>query len=98
MIDLTFQTETKQISIFGCYRPRSLGSEFLDALSESVLARRSKVDDVLVVGDLNYDLHSSSLNELHDVCECIALHNTVSSGTRLNHASRIFTLLDVILS
>ena len=95
LIDLTLQIGSKQVSVLACYRPPSLESDFLEYLSE---ARRSQVDDVLVVGDLNYDLLSQTPTELHDVCECIGLHNTISSGTRFNPVSRVSTLLDVILT
>lgn len=98
-IELSLSIDNKKVFLIACYRPPSCDSEsFLDYLTDKVRANKPRFDEVIVVGDLNFDMLSEPQNELHDVCENLGLNNTVKKGTRLNERSSSSILLDVILS
>ena len=98
-IELSLSIDDKKIFLIACYRPPSCEADsFLDYLTDKVSINKSKFDEVIVAGDLNFDMLSESQNELHDVCDNLGLSNTVKKGTRFNDKSSSSTLLDVILS
>ena len=53
-------------------------------------------DDIIIAGDLNYDMQLSS-TPLHGFCGTFGLTNVIEKPTRLNPITLTMTLLDVIL-
>jgi hypothetical protein len=95
---LILSNQTK-IGLIGSYRPESIDSTvFFSALEEKTLSLIDEVDNIIIAGDLNYDLLKSQQNKLVDFNKSMGFGNTIATGTRLNKTTGYFSLLDVILT
>ena len=54
------------------------------------------VDDIIIAGDLNYDM-SLKQTPINDFCDSLGFKNVIKKPTRLNRIRLALTLLDVIL-
>ena len=101
LVSIKLKSHDKQIGLIACYRPPHASNEdsfFIELESKFDLLEAS-CDDVLIVGDLNYDLLTSNKStKLNEFIDGHCLSNTIKSGTRLNPTTGYLSLLDVILS
>ena len=83
--------------LFGiCYRPPNSPVSFWDQLQESLdLAKSSGIFNIILMGDLNYDIHTQSGPRLHQFAWNNFLSIHVNEPTRITEHSA--TCLDQIL-
>lgn len=88
-----------KIACIACYRPPNPENEssFISHLEFLSSSYESLVADVIIVGDINFDMLDRNHNKLWDLCQSFGYRNTISTGTRLNPTTKKYTLLDVIL-
>ena len=75
----------EKIALLACYRPPNYETRpcFLETLSDLFFKYLDTTSDILIVGDLNYDMLDDS-NLLSGFCTTNGFTNTISKGTRLN--------------
>ena len=88
--------QSERIVLLSCYRPQLKSEGFLDALEEKTMNNIGSTDDIIIAGDLNYDMQLSS-TPLHGFCGTHGLTNVIEKPIRLNPIMLTMTLLDVIL-
>lgn len=100
MISLRLKCHDKTIGLIACYRPPHNENEesFFYELERTFDSLESTCDEVLIAGDLNYDmLRCENPTKLDKFIDNHSLTNTIKSGTRPNYANGHIALLDVIL-
>ena len=86
-----------KLAVLACYRPQLNSVGFMEAFENRTNNHIGVTNNVIVVGDLNYDM-SSSDTELHVFCETYGFSNTIKEKTIYGViGSGRSTLLDVIL-
>ena len=96
IVEMQLQTDqSERIVLLSCYRPQLNSEGFLDALEEKTMNYIGSADDIIIAGDLNYDMQLSS-TPLHGFCGTLGLTNFIEKPSRLNLITLTMTLLDVI--
>ena len=68
IIELLFETnKSEKIALLACYRPQLYSEGFLDCVEDKVMNLVGSVDDIIIAGDLNYDM-SLQHTVLHELC------------------------------
>jgi hypothetical protein len=94
-----FPNKKTQMSLIACYRPPNSNNEndFLKRLDELTLKVEDKVEETIIIGDLNFDILNNNKNKLNEFIADRGLSKTSSLGTRYNPVTKYFSQLDVIL-
>lgn len=85
------------IAVAGCYRPPSASKDTLSSLSDCLLS--VKFNDLVILGDLNWDWLTPASDSFKCFCDSAFLTQIIDSPTRINnkHPEKS-TLLDLILT
>ena len=87
------------IGVIACYRPESINCQlFYDKLEQHTLELVNRSTNILVIGDLNTNMLETQTSTLSEFMSSYGFENTIRSGTRFNANTRVWTLLDVILT
>lgn len=93
-------SDNYKLAVFGCYRaesqPYNKGQLFFDLLEKKINEVAVNVDNIVIVGDLNYDLNQNN-NLLHNFCNEIDLTNVIEKNTHYDKKNSKSSLIDVIL-
>ena len=99
-INIEHKKRPLNLGFLACYRPPHADNipSFFNSLNSYVAADHDTVDELIVVGDLNFNLlsHSES-KDLMDFNSQHGFHNTVTKATRYHKPTGNSTLLDVIM-
>ena len=97
----------KNIAFIAAYRPPHPKNErqFFEILSKKVNELYKKNNEIIIIGDLNYNMLVKKDNHLAEFCKDHGFKSTNNkTGTRLNSSQKnlesgslVWTLLDVIL-
>ena len=103
-INFSIRFEKKNIAFIAAYRPPHLNNEklFFESLTKKVNDLDKNNNEVIIIGDLNYNMLLKKDNPLVIFCKDHGFKNTNKTvGTRLNVNKNlltpVWTLLDVIL-
>lgn len=98
LIELIIKIVKHDVAILAAYRPPNTENinQFMDVLDKRVKALDNKVFEVIIMGDLNFNMFDDN-NPLIDFNSTHGFNNTISQGTRLNKQTNKSTLIDVIL-
>ena len=98
-ISFLINTNNKtKIALIASYRPpKTPEIPFIAHLQQLTSAYEESVEDIIIVGDLNFDMLDRNDNKLFDFNQSNGFRNTIFAGTRLNPSSLKYTSLDVIL-
>ena len=95
-IDLEFGKDC-HLCLVGCYRPPAAVGGALASLSSALTDLLS--NDIVLLGDLNWDWMSPNSDQFKAFCDSVNLTQLIDSPTRLNHKNPSkSTLLDIILT
>ena len=99
LLDLVFSIDKVDFGLIAGYRPPKPENivEFMSTLDTRVNILDPVVKDIFIMGDLNLNLFEKENNPLNNFMESHGFNNVVQKGTRLNKATNVYTLLDVIL-
>ncbi len=92
--------ENKKIGIIAAYRPPYTRNavSFIEEVDVIVNKYDSLCDDIIVVGDLNFDcFDAEKSSKLTDFCAVNGFTNTITQGTRICPQTFQQSLIDVIL-
>ena len=99
IISLQIAVNSLKIGIIACYRPESINCNlFFDKLEKHTLDLVANSNNIMIIGDLNYNLLESQPNQLTNFMNSFGFYNTIKEGTRTNPITKVQTLLDVILT
>ena len=87
-----------KIALIASYRPPNDPEiPFIEHLEQRTSVYETLVEDIIIVGDLNFNMLDRNDNKLFDFNQSNGFRNTIFAGTRLNPTSLAYTSLDVIL-
>ena len=100
VINFSINFNKKNIAFIAAYRPPYLKNEvnFFNNLRTVISNLEKNHKEIILIGDLNYDMFIKEKNTLVAFCKTHGFKNTNKTvGTRLNQAKNEWSLLDVIL-
>ena len=84
LIKPLFETKKyENIALLACYRPLLYSEAFLDCVEDKVMNLVGSVFDIIVAGDLNYDM-SIQHTVLQEFFDSLGFMNVIKKITRLN--------------
>ena len=88
--------KTKKILIDVFYRAPNSNADYFTLLNESIdRAHNTNIPDIVVTGDLNYNMHSNNNNKMKDLIQNYNLKQLIQEDTHFTESSSSF--LDLIL-
>ena len=78
-IELLFEIrKSEKVALLACNRPQIQSEGFLNSFEEKVMNIVGTVDDIIIAGDLNYDMSLKHI-PLHDLCDSLGFNNVVKT-------------------
>ncbi|MEW8542639.1 MAG: reverse transcriptase family protein, partial [Candidatus Thiodiazotropha sp.] len=86
----------KTILIGGFYRPPNSPIEYFNRITESFdRAYNTNINDIVILGDFNYNMQSTNNNKIHDLMQHYNLKQLIQEPTHFTESSE--SLIDLIL-
>ena len=86
----------KKILIGGFYRPPNSSADYFHLISESIdRAHNTNLNDIIIVGDFNYNMLSNENNRVKDLMQLYGLKQLIKEATHYTEYSA--SLIDLIM-
>ena len=87
---LEVRIKSKKILIGGIYRPPNSSSDYFNLMLESIdRTHNTNIYDVIITGDLNYDMLSNGSNKMTDLLQQYNLTQLIAEETHFTEQTAI---------
>lgn len=88
--------KAKKVLIGGFYRPPNSSIDYFNRISESFdRAHNTNINDIIIVGDFNYNMLSNENNRVKDLTQLYGLKQLIKEAIHYNEYSS--SLIDLIM-